>query len=109
MSHTFNTPDSNNYTVACTMFLRRKLRGHCFLAVGDILWAYFTLHRSSLNLSPGDTQHFGGPRSNWMQLLLDALGCPAAEGFSLRIFFNRNRHWDVIQKQMLAGDVKSSF
>ena len=25
------------------MFLRRKLRGHCFLAVGDILWAYFFL------------------------------------------------------------------
>ena len=23
------------------MFLRRKLRGHCFLAVKDILWAYF--------------------------------------------------------------------
>ena len=36
-----NAADMNKYTVACTMFLQ-KLRGHCFLAVGDILWAYFT-------------------------------------------------------------------
>ena len=31
------------------MFLRRKLRGHCFLAVGDILWAYFTSKEQYLN------------------------------------------------------------
>ena len=30
-------------------FLRRKLRGHCFLAVGDILWAYSTNLANPLN------------------------------------------------------------
>ena len=53
----------------------------------------FTLHRSSFNCFFGAMQHFGGQRSDWMQLLFDAFGCPAAEGRSLTISFNTPIAW----------------